>query len=71
MSQHYAETKYGFEWGSSHIQRAISNSEKGWIIYTLDTPKYKGHEAIQIYVTKTGKVRIYSRGGEWKPPSKK
>jgi hypothetical protein len=29
MRQHYAETKYGFEWGSAHVQRAFSDDKRG------------------------------------------
>lgn len=65
---HYAETKYGFEWGSAKISRVFSDEKKGWITLAIDTPKYKGNEALQVYVTKTGKVRISDKSGEWSPP---
>ena len=69
MSQHYAETKCGFEWGSAHVQRAFSDNTRGWVTLTLDTPKHAGHNSLQIYVTKTGKVRIHDSRGEWSPPN--
>lgn len=31
----------------------------------VDTPKDNG---IKIYVTKTGKIRIHDKNGEWKKP---
>jgi hypothetical protein len=71
VSEHYAETTYGFEWGSAKIERCFSDSRKGWVTMILSTPKHSGHGAIQIYVTKTGKVRIHSEGGEWTPPKAK
>jgi hypothetical protein len=68
---HYKETKYGFEYGSAKITRLCSDNKKEWITLGLETPKYQGGESIQIYITKTGKVRISSRQGEWKPVGKK
>jgi len=70
MSQHYAETPYGFEWGAARVQRAFSDDKRGWVTLTLDTPKHAGHDSLQIYVTRTGKVRIYDSRGEWSPPNK-
>lgn len=58
---HYAETKYGFDWGAAKITRCFSDSKKGWVTLILETPKH----TIQIYVTKTGKVRISDSGEEW------
>lgn len=69
MSQHYAETKYGFEWGAAVIERCFSDDKNGWVTLLLKTPKHE--HGLQIYVTKTGKVRIHSEAGEWLPPKKK
>lgn len=55
MTTHYRETSYGFEYGSAKIERAHSDKKKGWVVLLLSTPKRK---QIQIYVTKTGKVRV-------------
>ena len=71
MSAHYAETTYGFEYGAAKVTRCMSDDRKGWVVLCVDTPKHSGHGAIQIYVTKTGKVRIHSEGGEWTPPKAK
>lgn len=60
-SLHYAETKYGFDWGAAKITRCFSDYKKGWVAILLETPKHN----IQIYVTKTGKVRINDAFGEW------
>jgi hypothetical protein len=64
---HYKETEYGFEWGNAKIQRMFSDDKKGWVTLTLETSKHKGHQALQIYITKTGKVRIFGGAGtrEW------
>lgn len=59
---HYRETQYGFEYGAAKIQRAISDEKRGWVLISLETPKCHG----QLYVTKTGKVRFYMNGKEWK-----
>ena len=66
---HYEETKYGFDYGAAKITRLFSDEDKGWITLCIETPKYEGHDGIQIYVTKTGKVRIHDSRGEWTPPS--
>lgn len=63
MSNHYAETEYGFEWGSAKMERGFADDKKGWVSFLLTTPKHES--GIQIYVTKTGKVRVYSFEGEW------
>jgi hypothetical protein len=63
-------TKYGFEWGAARIQRTFSDDKRGWVTLTLETPKYAGHNGLQIYVTRTGKVRIHDSRGEWSPPNK-
>lgn len=62
---HYAETKYGFEYGAATIERACSDEKKGWVMLLIRTPKHK--DGIQVYVTKTGKVRVRAGGQEWKP----
>ena len=62
---HYKETEYGFEYGSAEVTRMFSDAKKGWVTLGIQTPKHKN--PIQIYVTKTGKVRIFSDYDEWKP----
>lgn len=51
----YNEIPYGFEYGAAKITRCMSDEKKGWVVLMLETPK----STIQIYVTKTGKVRVY------------
>lgn len=59
----YEETQFGFNWGSAELTRCFSDSKKEWVTLLLKTPKHE----LQIYVTKTGKVRIHEAGGrEWK-----
>lgn len=59
------ETPYGFEWGAAKIERCFSDAKQGWVTVLLTTPKYP--KGIQIYVTKTGKVRIFGAPGKDEP----
>lgn len=63
---HFKNTKYGFEWGAAKITRCFADDKKGWVAIEIETPKYKGQKGMQIYITKTGKIRIHAHG-EWKP----
>ena len=67
----YEETKYGFNYGAAKITRLFSDEKKGWVTLGLESPKHVGHDGIQLYVTKTGKIRIYDKNGEWIPPKPK
>lgn len=71
MSAHYKETTYGFDFGAAKVTRAFSDDCRGWVTMCIDTPKHAGHDALQVYVTRTGKVRIHGKHGEWTPPRPK
>ena len=61
----FQHTQYGFTYGAAWIERTFSNKKDGSVTLTLKTPKGD----LQIYVTKTGKVRIFDYHGsgvEWK-----
>ena len=61
-----SETQYGFVFGPATVERMFSDDKKGWVTVGIKTAKHPRH--IQIYVTKTGKVRVFgSDGKEWKP----
>ena len=60
---HYKETQYGFEYGAAKVNRLFSDEKKGWVTLGITTDKFP--YGIQIYVTKTGKVRIFSGRNEW------
>jgi len=62
----YKETEYGFEFGAAKVSRLVSDEKKGWVVIGIETPKHKDN-CIQIYVTKTGKVRVHSGTDEWLP----
>jgi hypothetical protein len=57
--------QHGFEWGAAKFLRYFDDEKKGWVTLGVETRKHKN--GIQIYVTRTGKVRIFSDAGEWKP----
>ncbi|MCK5018907.1 MAG: hypothetical protein KAS32_17730 [Candidatus Peribacteraceae bacterium] len=68
----YQETRYGFDYGDAKVTRLFSDSKKGWVTIGIESSKCirgKGRE-VQIYVTKTGKIRIHDSRGEWTPPQK-
>ena len=65
---HLADTMYGFEWSCAKIQRIFSDKEKGWVTVGIETPKFEGGKGLQVYITKTGKVRIFDYRGEWMQP---
>jgi hypothetical protein len=62
MSTHFAETQFGFEFGCATVERVCSDKKKGWVVMVIKTPKHP--EGLNVYVTKTGKVRVYGKG--WK-----
>lgn len=67
MSIEFEETEYGFKYGSADLSRLCSDVKKGWVMMGLKTPKTD----IQIYVTKTGKVRVFDiKNGELKSKNK-
>jgi len=59
---HYKETAYGFEYGAASITRCCSDKKQGWVDIRIETPRTE----IELYVTKTGKVRVYKKGKELK-----
>ena len=59
------QTQFGFSWGPVVVERACSDEKKGWVLMRIITKKYP--HGIQIYVTKSGKIRVFSSGAEWKP----
>jgi hypothetical protein len=64
----FEQMTYGFKWGGATITRIASDDRKGFVIIELETPKYKFGKALQIRVTKTGKITISNGDGKWVPP---
>ena len=56
----FEETKYGFRYGGLEVERLISDKNKGWIMIALKTKKNN----LQLYITKTGKMRFYTGNKE-------
>ncbi len=56
----FRETDFGFDYGAAKVTRMCSDEKKGWVILRVETPKAE----VQIYVTKTGKVRVFNEQGE-------
>lgn len=62
----YKETTYGYQFGPVTVERGFSDEKKGWVTILVKTKKYP--HGLQLYVTKTGKVRLFSAKGEFKEP---
>ena len=54
MNVHFKPDQYGFAYGAAHVQRIHSDEKRGWVMIEIRTPK----AALQVYVTKTGKMRL-------------
>jgi hypothetical protein len=59
---HYEPTNYGFDYGSAKVTRLFSDCKKGLVVVGIESKK----QELQIYVTKTGKIRVFSKNGELK-----
>ena len=59
---HYSQTTHGFDYGSAKVIRLFSDLKKGWVVVGIESKK----QQLQIYVTKTGKIRVFSKNGEMK-----
>jgi len=53
----YQFTQYGFEWGAMDVERMCSDEKKGWVFLAVKSPR----QHIEIYCTKTGKLRVYRK----------
>lgn len=63
---HFKDIQYGFEWGAVKVERNMSDDKKGWVQFSIKTPKHtlEKRTQIDIYITKTGKVRIFNEHRE-------
>lgn len=52
--------QYGFKWGGAHVQRLGSDDERGWVVLEVRSRK----SMVQVYVTKTGKMRLHGADGK-------
>ena len=49
-------TPYGFDWSCAKIACLASGEKKGLIYLGVTTPK----DSIEVYITKSGKMRVYN-----------
>ena len=57
-------TAYGFDFGAATVEALASDEKRGWVLIGVSTPKTK----VQVYVTKTGKTRVYINSVEMVAP---
>ena len=55
---------YGFSYGPAQVERLMCDDAKGWVYIGVITAK--AGQNVNIYVTKTGKTRVYKNGVELK-----
>lgn len=60
MAIHYAETTYGFDYGAAKVTRVCSDEKTGSVNIGIESPKGQ----LYVYVTKTGKIRVWLGGEE-------
>ena len=60
----HSPISYGFKWGAATVERMCSDLKKGWVYIGVNS--LKESESVQIYVTKTGKTRVFKGGKEMK-----
>ena len=56
----YYGTAYGFQYGAAEVTRIASDDKKGWVLLQVNTPR----DNIQVYVTKTGLIRVHRKNTE-------
>jgi hypothetical protein len=62
------QTECGFEWGEATVTRLFSDDQKGYVTIGVKSSK----EELQIYVTRSGKIRVHQAdGAEWLPEKAK
>lgn len=50
------ETPFGFNWNCAKIERLASDDKEGWCYLGVTTPR----ACLEIYITKTGMIRVYN-----------
>lgn len=54
------EQPYGFRWGGAKVERIASDAVRGWVLIQITGGK---NHSVQVYVTKTGKIRVMRPDG--------
>ena len=62
---HYAKTPYGFEYGATLVERAVSDP-RGYVVLTVRTPR----ESLEITVTPSGLIRAQKGNYKWQARAK-
>jgi len=52
MSDHYAHTEYGFEWGPFIVERAAHIDGRGWYLHVRTTGT---KELVEVYTSEKGR----------------
>ena len=62
-------TRFGFDYGSARFERVCDDERTGKVVVALFGMKAPGKAktAIEISVSKSGCIRVFSDAGEWKP----
>ena len=55
-------TQYGFRFGPAEVTRMMADDNKGWVYIGIKSPKPQ--QSLEVYMTKTGKTRVYKNGVE-------
>jgi len=60
---YFDDLQYGFKYGAAEVTRLVSDEKRGYVVIGIKTPRRE----LQVYVTKTGLVRIHDvDGNEWR-----
>ena len=60
-------TEWGFHFGAAEVSAICCDDAKGWTLIGVESPKSK----LQIYTTRTGKIRVFKDGKELFPKETK
>lgn len=60
-------TEYGFNYGAAEVTRMHRDHARGTCLIGIKTPRAE----LQVYVTRTGLVRVFDKQVEWKPSNGK
>lgn len=59
-------TENGFDFGNASVAAVCSDEARGWVVVSITTNKSR----IEVYVTKTGKLRVHKDNTELLPSPK-
>jgi len=59
----YSETEFGFIWGPAEVIRCMTDKNSGSVIIAISSRR----DCIDIHVSKSGTIRVFSSAGQWVP----